>query len=202
MVNHEVTRVQFDKLQQSLPYSIERLLQCLRFLSFGIPRYGSEWQREAISRRIQLTLVKHHRLYSTACRIGSTSWTFKSTRRVLGVFFVTRRSRNKHDFHNRSQEEAHAPVGEDFYFAEGSAPCFFSRFEIPPSFSLHQTMCFFPIFFGYFPREKSSSPDRNLQDSRPYVLYRLFRFRPNYDFLYPGHSFFSLSSFRLISAPS
>lgn len=169
VVNHKkFTRVQFNKLQQYL----KRLLQCLRSLSFGIPRYGSEWQQGAISRRIQLTLVKHHRLYSTVCWTGSTSWTVESMRRVLGVFFATRTSTISII---DAGKKAHAPVRRRLLLRRGIGALFLllsfrdSAFFFPPS--LVKPMRFFPIFLGYFPREKSSSPDRNFQDPRPYVSY-------------------------------
>lgn len=148
-----------------------------RSLSSGNPRYESEWQREAISHRIQLTLVKLCRLYSTVCRVGSTSWTVKSTC-TRGIFRDSKKAGNKRYFHNRYQEEkAHSPVLEtspsprnrilffSFSIRKMPSPSFprlsassssFSSSSFSSS-SFNQPTRVFLIFSSYFPREESSS---------------------------------------------
>lgn len=183
MVNHKIIRVQFDKLQRTFLQKDCSNVFVLFHLEFLVTdRSDSEGLFHVES---SLTLVKPHRLYSTACRIGSTSWTIVE-RRVLGVFFTTRRRRNKHNFHNRSQEKsARSSRREDFYFVEGSAPCFFSRFKRCRLLFPSINPCAFSQFSSVISREKSHHPSIEISKIHDrIVLHRLFEFRPNYDFLY------------------
>lgn len=78
-------------------------------------------------------------------------------------------------------------------FHQGGVLCFSSPIRCRSlllSF-LPRTMRSFPIFFGYFPREESSSLGRNFQDSRSCVLCRLFEFSGQITIFcidYVGHS--------------
>lgn len=126
-------------------------------------------------------------------------------RRVLRVFFATRRSRNKHDFHNRCREESARSGQRRLLLRRGIGALFLplsfrdAAFFSPPSVN----PCAFSQFSSVISREKSHHPPieiSKIHDRMSYTDYLSSDQITISCIECPDHNFFLSSPSTLIAA--